>query len=137
MVAHTAVGIDSTQARTGILTFPVDAGLVLGTVRVDGALRPTVGGRANHVRQAGALTPLADDTRWIAVGPAGVGIAGVLRNHRLNGLGRQPAGCKGITHIAGHTDTVCNVIDHLAFGIGPTVGPRAGVYTLLLLAGLV
>jgi hypothetical protein len=137
MVPHTAVCIDSTQAGARILAFPIDAGLVLGTVRVDGALWATVGRRANHVRQAGALAPLANDTRRIAVGSAGIGVARILSYHRLDGFGWQAAGCERIAHIARHTDTVGNVVDHLALCIGPTIGPRAGIHTFLLLACLI
>ena len=43
MVPHSTVGIDATQARTGVLTFPVDAGLVRRAVSIYLAFRSTVG----------------------------------------------------------------------------------------------
>ena len=64
MVPDSAVGVDATKARTGILAFPVDAGQLLRAVRVDNALRATVGWRANHLRQAGAVTSVSNLLRW-------------------------------------------------------------------------
>ena len=46
MVTHSAVGIDTTETRTGVLTLSVDTGLVRGAVRVDHTLWSAVGGHA-------------------------------------------------------------------------------------------
>ena len=64
MVSNSAVGIDATKARTGILAFPVDAGQLLRAVRVDNALRATVGWRANHLGHAGAVASVSYLLRW-------------------------------------------------------------------------
>ena len=64
MVPDSAVGIDATKARTGILAFPVDAGQLLRAVRVDNALRATVGWRADHLRHAGAVASVSNLLRW-------------------------------------------------------------------------
>ena len=64
MVPDSAVGIDATKARTGILAFPVDAGQLLRAVRVDNALRATVGWRADHLRHAGAVASVSNLLWW-------------------------------------------------------------------------
>ena len=64
MVPDSAVGIDATKARTGILAFPVDAGQLLRAVRVYNALRATVGWRADHLRHAGAVASVSDLLWW-------------------------------------------------------------------------
>ena len=64
MVPDSAVGIDATKARTGILAFPVDAGQLLRAVRVYNALRATVGWRADHLRHAGAVASVSNLLRW-------------------------------------------------------------------------
>ena len=64
MVPDSAVGIDATKARTGILAFPVDAGQLLRAVRVDNALGATVGWRADHLRHAGAVASVSNLLWW-------------------------------------------------------------------------
>ncbi len=80
---------------------------------------------------------LSNDTRRIAVGSARIRLAGIVSHDRLDGPGRQAASTEGIADIARHADTVGDVVDHLAVGVCAAVSPRAGVNTLLLLAGLV
>ena len=77
MVPYSAVGIDSTQSRTRILALAVDAGFVGGAVRVDDALWPAVGRRADHVWQAGAVAALPNHAGRVGVRAAGVGITWV------------------------------------------------------------
>ena len=84
MVSNPAVGIDSTESRTGILTLPVDAGFVCGTVVVDLTLRPTVGRRSQHLRQTVTLTPGPHHSGRFAVGSTGVRLAGVHCYHWLH-----------------------------------------------------
>ena len=57
VVPHVTVGVQSTEPRTGVDTGLVLAGLVSGTVRAVDTLRTTVGRRADHAWQAGAVTP--------------------------------------------------------------------------------
>ena len=84
MIPDPAVGIDPTEARAGVLTLSVDAGSVSGTVVVDLTLRPAVGRRSQHLRQAVTLTPGSHHSGRFAVWSTGVGIAGVLYHHRLH-----------------------------------------------------
>ena len=83
MAPHATVGIDTTDAGTGVLALAVDAGPVLGAVGVDDTLRPAVGRSADHLPQAGTLAPVADGPRRVAVGTAGVRLARV-RDDRLH-----------------------------------------------------
>ena len=79
------VGVDATQARTGVHTLIARAGFVRWTVLVELALWPTVGGSPNHGRQA---TTVATCARWpwrIAVQSTGVGVARVFGNNWLHG----------------------------------------------------
>ena len=55
MVSNSAVGIDAAEARTRVLAFSADAGLVRRTVRVDNTLWAAVWREAFHVWEAGAL----------------------------------------------------------------------------------
>ena len=82
MISDITTSIDPTQTRTRVLALSVDAGLIGGTVRIDDALWPAVGRRANHLRQAGAAALTANVPRRVAVGSAGVGVTWV-RNNRL------------------------------------------------------
>ena len=84
MVSNSAVGIDAAEARTRVLAFSVDAGLVRRTVRVDDTLRAAVWRRANHLRQAGAAALAANVPRRVAVGPTRVGHTRVLHDDWLN-----------------------------------------------------
>ena len=84
MVSNSAVGIDAAEARTRVLALSVDAGLIGGTVRIDDALWPAVGRRANHLRQAGAAALTANVPRRVAVGPTRVGHTRVLHDDWLN-----------------------------------------------------
>ena len=83
MAPHATVGIDTTDARTGVLALAVDAGPVQWAVGVDDTLRPAVGRRADHLPQAGALALAPDGPRRVAVGTAGVRLARV-RDDRLH-----------------------------------------------------
>ena len=78
MVPNTAVGIDTTEAGTGVLTLSVDTGFVLRTLRVDDTLWTTVGRSSYHLRQAGALTRTPHIPGRVGVWPTRVGLAGVL-----------------------------------------------------------
>ena len=84
VISNPAVGIDSTEARTGVLTLPVDTGSVSRTVVVDLTLWPAVGWRAQHLRQTVTLTPGPYHSRRFAVWSTGVRIAGVHCHHRLH-----------------------------------------------------
>ena len=91
MVPDPADCIHTTKTWTGVLTFTGDAGFVRRAVRVQVALRPAVGWRADHVRQAFALalgSSIIPIDGGLGVWTAGIGIAGVLFNHRLNGYKR-------------------------------------------------
>lgn len=120
MVSNPAVGIDSTEARTRVLTLPVDTGLVSGTVVVDLTLRPAVGRRSQHLRQTVTLTPGPDHPRRFAVWSTGVRLAGVHGHHRLHRLWWSSTGHKWIPNISLVTDTDWDMIGHLTVGIGAT-----------------
>ena len=79
-----AVGIDTAEARTRILTLSVDARLVLGALGVDNTLWPAVWRLANHVRQTRAVTRAPQIAGRIGVGAAGVGVTRIFYYHRSN-----------------------------------------------------
>ncbi len=85
MIPYAACRIDAAQARTGVLTLLIDAGLVRGAVGVDDTFRPTVGRRAYHGGQAGALALLPNCSGRIAVGTARIRLAGVNCHHGFDG----------------------------------------------------
>ena len=85
MVPHPAVGIDTTQAGTRVLTLSTDAGLVRGTVRVNITFGPAVGRGADHFRQAGALASVPNGSGWVGVGSTGVWLARIFRHNWFNG----------------------------------------------------
>ena len=85
VVPHIAIRPGPTETRTRVPTLSRDAGQLWGTVGVENTLRLTVGGRPDHVRQTGALTPgsgLPGDGR---VGTTRVGKAGIFCFYWLNG----------------------------------------------------
>ena len=80
VVADTAVCVDAAEAGARVLALSVDTGAVLRALRVDHALRPAVGGRPDHVGQAGAVAGAAQVAGRVGVGPAGVRVTRVLHN---------------------------------------------------------
>ena len=84
MVPDPAVGVSTTQTRTGVLALSVDARLVGGTVCIDLTLRSAVRRRSQHLRQTVALTPGPHHSRRFAVWSTGVRVAGVDCHHRLH-----------------------------------------------------
>jgi hypothetical protein len=85
MVVDAAIGIDAAQARTGVNTLLVAAGLVWGAVRINHTFWPTVGRSADHSRAAGTVAAIPNNTGRIAVGAAWVGIAGIVCHYRFDG----------------------------------------------------
>ena len=85
MIPDIAVGIDTAEAGTGVLTLSVDAGLVLGALRVDNTLWPAVWRLANHVRQTRALTRAPQVAGRIGVGAAGVRVTRIFYDHWCKG----------------------------------------------------
>jgi hypothetical protein len=85
MVVDAAIGIDAAEARTGVNTLLVAAGLVWGAVRVDHTFWPTVGWGADHSWAAGAVAAIPNNTGRVTVGAAWVGIAGIVGHYRFNG----------------------------------------------------
>ena len=81
VIPHTAVGIDTTEAGTGVLTLSVDASLVLGTLRVDDTLWSAVWRLANHVRETRAVTRAPEVAGRIGVGTTGVRVTRILHYH--------------------------------------------------------
>ena len=77
MVADAAVGIDSTETRTGVLALATDASLVRGAVRVDHTLRTAVRRGPNHFRQTGTLASVSNHSWGVAVSSTRVGITWV------------------------------------------------------------
>ena len=64
MVPDSAVSIDAAKTRTRVLTFSVDASQLLRAVRVDNALRATIGRRADHLWHTSAVTSVSNLLRW-------------------------------------------------------------------------
>ena len=81
MIPDPAVGIDATQAGTGILALAVDTRLVGWTIGIDDAFRSAVGRRSNHFRQAGAIASVPNSSGRIGVGSTGIGITWVYIFH--------------------------------------------------------
>ena len=115
MVPNSAVGVKTTQTRTRILALAVDTGQVGRTFRVDDALRPAVGRRANHVWKAGAVTAGAVFPGRVGVRAAGVGDAGVLLNHGQDGWKHAVSHDHGTVRQESSTDkTLCtNILNFL------------------------
>ena len=120
MVSDSAVGIDSTEARTGILTLSVDAGLVGGTVSVDLALGSAVGGRAKHLWKTVALTSAANSSWRFTVGSTRIRITRILSHYWFWCRWRPSTGHKWISKVSLVADTQRDVIGNLAVGIGAT-----------------
>ena len=59
-----AVGIDATQSRARILAFSGDASQLLRAVRVDNALRATIGRRADHLWHTSAVASVSNLLWW-------------------------------------------------------------------------
>ena len=84
MVPDSAVGVHTTEARTGVLALSVDARSVCGAIGIDQTLRSAIGWASNHLRQAGALTAVSNLPRRIAIGTTRVGVTGIISHHRFN-----------------------------------------------------
>ena len=85
VISDTAVSIDTTEPRTGILTFSVDTCSVLRTFRVDNTLWPAVWWAPDHLWQTSTVTRTAEIPGSIAVWTAGVWITGILNYDRCDG----------------------------------------------------
>jgi hypothetical protein len=133
MVPHPAVGIHTTEARTGVLAFSVDARSVCGAVCIDQTLRSAIGWASNHLRQAGALTAVSNLPRRIAVWTTRVGVTGIICHHRFNWYRFPPACSERIPNITLNTGARGNVVEDTTNCIHPT-SARAGVHTVELLA---
>jgi hypothetical protein len=129
MVPDVAVGVDPTETRTWVLALPSDTGLVRGAVRVDHTLRSAVGWRTDHFRQAGTLATFPNHSGMVAVGAAGVGVTWI---HIFNwfGSGRKTTCSEGVSDVVPQTDTVGDVVDHLALSIAATVCLWTGIDTV-------
>ena len=136
MVPDSAVGIDATQARTGVLTSKVGTGQFLGAVRVDHTLMSAVWWRSNHISQAGALAPVTNLSWQVAVGTTWVRITRVLCYYWLNNQGFLPACSEGISNVSSLTSAGGDVVDNSTLGIGPTQS-RTGIHTVQVLTCLV
>ena len=64
MVADSAVSIDAAKTRTRVLTFSVDASQLLRAVRVDNALRATIGRRSDHLWHTSAVASVSNLLWW-------------------------------------------------------------------------
>jgi len=120
MISHSTVCVDTTQAGTRILALLADTGLVLRALGVDHALGAAVGWRADHSRQARALTTFTDCLGRVGVGPAGVRIAWINIFHRFNRWWRSSAGHKWIPNVSLIAHTNRHMVGHLAVCITAT-----------------
>ena len=136
MVQHTALGIDTTEARARINTLEVLAGLVRGTLRICGAFWP-----ACNIRVAKVLRYALAGGGSVPLGAASIGAAwrGVARIHNLC---RSRPGCDAlacrecIPSVAGVALAARQVVADSAGGVH-TADTRARVPAVLVDAGLV
>ena len=139
MVDHLTLSIGATGAGAGVNTPLPHTGSVVGTVRVDGALRSAVGRNSNVVGQTGAGSNSSCQViLTLGEGSTGRRIARInLLNNRLGG-GRRWGDSLTVTEwislVSRGTLTDGVMVGHLTPGIIAT-GARAGVHTLLVDAG--
>ena len=138
MVHNLTLGVWSTRSWTRINTFLSDAGSVAGAVRVDGALRSTVGRDSDIVREAGAGRHLpVHAVLTLGEGAAGGGVAGInvlLDDHVLLGQGHLDTVTEGVSGVSRRTLADGVVVDDLTPGVVATCS-WTGVDTLLVDAG--
>ena len=120
MVPDPAVGVSTTQTRTGVLALSVDARLISGTVSIDLTLWSAVRRRPDHLWQAVTLTPSTHRAGRFTVGPTRVGVAGVLSLHRFRWRWWSSAADEGVTNVALVADTQRDVVCNLTVGVGAT-----------------
>jgi len=80
VVNHIALGVEATRAGTGIAALLINAGLMTGTLSIDGTLRTAIGWSTQILGQAGA--------GWSAVN---------LATLRIRSARRRNTGVKGFT----------------------------------------
>lgn len=73
MVTNATICVLAAKAGTRVLALAAEACFVLGTVRVDIALGPTIGRGADHAGHAGALTLVSSVDGGQGVGATRVG----------------------------------------------------------------
>ena len=120
MVSDSAVSIDSTEARTGVLTLSVDAGLVGGAVSINLALWATVGRRSKHLWKTVALTLVSNSSWRFTVGSTRIRITRILSLYWFRNWWWLSAGYKWVSKVSLIADTQRDVIGNLAVGIGAT-----------------
>ena len=120
MVSDSAVSIDSTEARTGVLTLSVDAGLVGGAVSINLALWATVGRRSKHLWKTVALTSVSNSSWRFTVGSTRIRITRILSLYWFRNWWWLSAGYKWVSKVSLVADTQRDVIGNLTVGIGAT-----------------
>jgi hypothetical protein len=108
----------------------------LGTVRIYNTLWAAIRGRANHLRQAVAVTAISILSWRMTVRPTWVWITWIISNNWLNGQRWLSARSERITNVSTLASAGWNVVDHPAEGVGTTQA-RAWIHTVELLTGLV
>lgn len=120
MVSDSAISIDSTEARAGVLTLSVDAGLVGGAVSINLTLWSTVGRRSKHLWKTVALTSVSNSSWRFTVGSTRIRITRIFSHNWFRSWWRFSAGYKGVSKVSLVADTQGDVIGNLAVGIGAT-----------------
>ncbi len=133
VIGHLAAGVVATRSRTGVHALLIDAGGELGAVRADHTLGPAVGRGALVAGQAGAHAHTVH-LPVLAVGAAGVGVAGLAVLHHRLGRRDELASGQRVARVAGAARANGVVVAHAALRV-QTAGSGAGVATLLVHAG--
>ena len=129
MISDSAVSIDSTEARAGILTLPVDAGFVSWAVSIDLTFWPAVGRRAKHLWKTVTLASVADSSWRFTVRSTGIGITGILSHNWFWSRWWSSTRHEWVSEVSLVTDTKRDMIGNLAVGIGATE-TWAGINTM-------
>ena len=135
MVGDPALRIVATQAGAGVAALLLDAGRGLAALRAHETLGPAVGRGAYHALLAGAD---ADSVTLpeLAVGAAGVGVAGVQLLHNGNTSGDEGALSDGVPSVAQQAGAHRLVAVGVAHSID-AAHAGAGVHTLVVDTGSV
>ncbi len=133
VICYAALRISATQARTGIPTLLLDAGGCLRALRAHQTLRPTIGRRADVIPLTGANANSVLHLE-LAVGSAGVGVAGIQLLYHGNAGRHKLTLCDGVAGVASQTRAYRLMTVGVADGVD-AAGSRTRVDTLVVDAG--
>jgi hypothetical protein len=133
VICDAALRISAAQARTGIPTLLLDAGGCLRALRAHQTLWSTIGRRADVVSLARAHAHPVLHLE-LAVGTAGVGVAGIQLLYHGNTSRHKLTLCDGIAGVASQTRAYRLMTVGVADGVD-AAGSRTRVDTLVVDAG--